>query len=109
MVSQSRLRRTLIHPKTGDSIRANTTTTAVIDVRPPSVSVTPIAIGVVIAIVLVASGELFAMTHPGDRVAQSIGVAMSLTHDWITGMPPGDGKTVTDHAVAFRLPGLENL
>lgn len=38
-----------------------------------------------------------------------IGVAISIDHDWLTGLPPRDGIIIQDHSVAYRLPGLEAL
>ena len=59
----------------------------------------------ILAAALVGASELFAMTHPGDRVAQGVGVAVSAAASAAVYLAPGDARVLVTVLVCVPLFG----
>jgi len=59
----------------------------------------------VLAALLVGASELFAMTHPGDRVAQAVGVAVSAAASVAVYLAPADARVLVTVLVCVPLFG----
>ena len=59
----------------------------------------------VLAAALVGASELFAMTHPGDRLAQGVGIAVSAAASVAVYLAPADARVLTTVLVAVPLFG----